>query len=288
MPVFAAYSQEALDREYDNRGKVPNAGALVERWYAEGEAARRQLSCDLDIPYGDHERHRLDVFPAGRPGGPILAFIHGGYWHSRDKAMGHFLAPPFVAAGITVVSIGYRLCPEVSIGGVIDDVTAAVRWIADHAADLGAAPGELYVAGHSAGGHLTAMLLGPDGPGPDVIKGGCSVSGLHDLEPIRLCFLNEHLRIPAERVADWSPIAIARARAAGKRLSPLIVTVGGNEGPEYLRQRDELADALRAGRAPVEVVDVPGGDHFTALEALADVHHPLNQAMLRLILAPSF
>jgi arylformamidase len=115
------------------------------------------------------------------------------------------------------------------------------------------------------------------------------VSGLHDLEPIRLSYLNEQLHLRAEDVAGLSPIALAHGLAPGeRRLPPLIATVGGDEGPEYLRQRDQLVAALRAARQPVQSVDVPGGDHFTALEAFGDPHHELCQAMLRLILAPGF
>lgn len=288
MTVFGSYDQAALDGQYDNRAKVPEAGSIVDRWMAAGAEARAQLSCDLDIAYGADPRQRIDVFPAARGGGPVLAFIHGGYWHSRDRTLVHFLAPTFVAADVTFVSIGYRLCPDVGMADVASDVRQALVHLHAGAADHGADPGRLHVAGHSAGGHLAALMCGPAGC-PDLLKGGCSVSGLHDLEPIRLSFLNQHLNLTAVDVPRLSPIAIARGLAPGTAaLPPLIVTVGGDEGAEYLRQRDELVAALRAARQPVSSVDVPDGNHFTALEAFGDPHHPLCQAMLRLILAPSF
>lgn len=288
MTVFGAYDQEALDAQYNNQLKVPEAPEIAARWMARGEEARNQLSCDLDVAYGPHERHRLDVFPAARPDAPILAFIHGGYWHSRDKTLVHFLAPTFVAADVTLVSVEYRLCPEVAMAEVVADVSAAVEWIHGNADRVGGRSNRLHVAGHSAGGHLTAMLCGPAGR-PDLLKGGCSVSGLHDLEPIRLCYLNQHLHMAAEDVPGLSPIAIARSLDKGStRLPPLIATVGMDEGPEYLRQRDELVAALHAGGQPALSVDVPGGNHFTALEAFGDPHHALCQAMLRQMLAPGF
>ncbi|NQW08899.1 MAG: alpha/beta hydrolase [Alphaproteobacteria bacterium] len=288
MTVFGGYGQDDLDAQYDNRRKVPEAGAISDRWLALGAEARGQLSCDLDLPYGTHERQRLDVFPAARRDAPILAFIHGGYWHMRDRTLVHFLAPTFVAADITFVSVGYRLCPEVQVADVVADVRAAVGWLHDHAADIGGSANKLYVAGHSAGGHLAAMLCGPAGH-PDKIKGGCSVSGLHDLEPIRLCYLNEQLHLQPDDVPKLSPIALAQGlRAETGTLPPLIATVGGDEGPEYLRQRDDLVAALRAARQPAESLDLPGRNHFTALEAFGDPHHPLCLAMLRLILAPRF
>lgn len=286
MSVFRDYDQAALDAQYDNRRKVPESAAIAERWLAAGAEARGLLSCDLGLAYGSHERHALDVFPAARGDAPILAFVHGGYWHSRDRGLPHFLAPAFVAADVTFMSIGYRLCPEVTVAEVAADVGAALRWIHAHGGELGGDPGRLFVAGHSAGGHLAALMAGPAGV-PELLKGACSVSGLHDLEPIRLSYLNQQLHLEPDDVAGLSPITLARGlRPGDHRLPPVIATVGMDEGPEYLRQRDELVAALRAARQPVESVDVPGGNHFTALQAFGDPHHRLCQAMLRLILAP--
>jgi len=288
MTVFESYDQAGLDAQYNNQAKVPDVGAIVGPWLARGEEARGQLSCDLDLAYGPHERQRVDVFPSARPDAPILAFIHGGYWHSRDKSLVHFLAPTFVAADVTFVSIGYRLCPEVTMADVVADVTAAIDWIHGNGARVGGRVDRLHVAGHSAGGHLAAMLCGPSGR-PGLLKGGCSVSGLHDLEPIRLCYLNQHLNLRPADVAPLSPLALAEGlEKGGDRLPPLIATLGLDEGPEYLRQRDALVTALHAAGQPALSIDVEGGNHFTALEAFGDPHHPLCQAMLRQILAPGF
>ena len=287
--IFGGYDRAGLDREYDNRAKVADAGAMLEDWLVNGKAARASMSCRLDVPYGPHERHKLDIFPVSKPGAPILAFVHGGYWHMRDKTMVHFIAPFYVAAGINFVSIGYRLCPEVGIGDVVEDVRDALGWVHGHAAGFDGNAEQLYVAGHSAGGHLAAMMCGPSGMAPGMLKGGCSISGLHDLEPIRLCYLNDSLGLDEATARTLSPIALAEALQLGAEdLPPLILTAGGDEGAEYLRQRDALAIALRAARQPVSIVESPGANHFSACEAFCDPTHPLSDAMLRLILAPRF
>ncbi len=288
-PIFGIYDQEGLDREYNNRAKIPNAAEQAEDWMRRGAEARDMLSCDLDIPYGTLHRQSLDIFPAAKQGAPVMIFIHGGYWHSRDKTLGHFLAPTFVAADVTLVCLGYRLCPEVTVADVLSDVRAGATWVAENIGARGGDTARLHLAGHSAGGHLTAMLAGPLGLPGGMIKSACTISGLHDLEPIRLCYLNEHLNLTEADVPGLSPIALAQGLAPGSAaLPPLIVTTGGAEGREYLRQRDELVDALRTAGQPVRVVDQPGGDHFSACTALGDPNSELCQTVLRQIFAPSF
>ena len=287
--VFRGLDREALDREYDNRRKIADAARLIERWYREGEVARRSMSCLLDVAYGPDERQCYDVFPAAVSAAPVLVFIHGGYWQSRDRTMMHFLAPFYVAAGVTFVSVGYRLCPDVTLGAVVADVRDAVLRIHATARDVNANPDRLFVAGHSAGGHLAALTCGPAGPGRGVVKGGCSISGLHDLEPVRLCYLNDTLHLDDEDCARYGPVEIVRSHQGRDiDLPPLLLTTGSEEGPEYLRQRDALASVLRRARQPVSIVENPGANHFTACEAFADPAHPLSEAMLRLIFSPGF
>lgn len=289
MAVFGEYDQAGLDREYDNRAKVADAAEQISAWEAGGAEARAQLSCDLDITYGPQDRQKLDIFPTAKRGAPTLAFIHGGYWHRNDKSHAHFLAPGFVAAEVNFVALGYRLCPEVTVADIVEDIRAGLIWTAENADQFGGDGREVYVAGHSAGGHLAAMMCGPDGVGKSVVKGGCSISGLHDLEAIRMTYLNDQLHMDQEMAHRLSPIALAEEMSVAKgELPPLMLTVGGDEGPEYLRQRDQLGERLREKGQPVDIVDVPGHNHFTILSAFGNPTHPLGEAMLRLIFAPSF
>ena len=94
------------------------------------------LTCKLDIKYGPDDMQSMDIFPINKPMGPILAFIHGGYWSSRSKSIGRFLAPFYTAAGVNFISIGYRLCPAVQIGSIVKDIRNCLDWIFENAGNL--------------------------------------------------------------------------------------------------------------------------------------------------------
>tara|TARA_Y100000588_G_scaffold390915_1_gene497982 strand:+ start:426 stop:1307 length:882 start_codon:yes stop_codon:yes gene_type:complete len=289
VQVYRNFSQEELDREYDNLEKVANADKIIETWKKKGEQVSSLLSCQLNIRYGQHDRQALDIFPANSAGGPVLAFIHGGYWCRQDKSIARFLAPLYVAAEINFVCVGYRLCPEVAIGDVVADIRSALGWLYKNAKKFGGNGNKLYVAGHSAGGHLAAVMCGPLGPGPEYLKGGCSISGLHDLEPIRLSFLNSSLSLSQEEARRLSPIWLSQERGADDiEYPPLIIAVGSTEGSEYMRQSNQLESALRKAGQPTNSLKIENGNHFSACEAFADPSSSLSDAMLRLIFSPRF
>lgn len=285
--VYQKLSQEALDREYNNLEKVVDAEKIIEKWVKLGNEACSLLSCRLDIEYGRHERQSLDVFPTHIPGAPILTFLHGGYWSSRDKSICRFLAPFYVAAGVNFVSMGYRLCPEVSIRDIINDAHSGLKWLHQNGESFNADPQQLFVAGHSSGGHLAAIMCGPEGP--NYLRGGCSISGIHDLDPIRFSFLNSRLRISSTDSIQMSPIALLDSlENYGSKLPPIILAVGSNEGKEYIRQSEELAMSLAAAKQPCVSLQIENGNHFTACEAFSDPASSISNEMLRLIFAPRF
>ncbi len=279
-PVFRAYDRAALDREYDNRGKVADFADYLARYPRESEATRRALPVRVDVPYGASPAETLDVFPAaGSLPAPVQVFIHGGYWRALDKRDFSFVARAFHPAGAAVVVVNYALIPAVDMAELVRQCRAAVAWVYRHAPSFGGDPGRIFVSGHSAGGHLTAMCLATDwaafGVPGDVVKGGCGISGLYDLEPIRLCYLNETLGLTPEAARRHSPIHL---RPTGD--APLLLPVGGLEGPEYHRQSEELAAAW-GGRIPCEVLDMPGIHHFSIVSQLEDPGSELSRAILR-------
>jgi arylformamidase len=274
-PVFRDYDQKALDAEYNNRVKVKDAMDWIARYGGESARTRAELPMRFDVPYGAHHAERLDVFPAARPGAaPVHVFIHGGYWHRMDKVDFSFVARSLRPAGAATVVLNYGLVPSIDLDELVRQCRAAIAWVHRHAAQWGGDASRIAVSGHSAGGHLVAMLLATDwsafGVPGDVVKAACAISGLYDLEPIRLCYLNEVLALTAEAARRNSPVRLAPSSSA-----PLILAVGGSEGPEYHRQTEELAAAWRAHGVPIEVRDMEGHDHFSIMGELQSPFSPL-------------
>jgi arylformamidase len=275
-PIYREYDRAGLDAQYFLRGAVLDFQQHFDRWQASSAAARAALPGRLDIAYGAHPLERFDLFPADRTGdaaqaAPVLVFIHGGYWHSLDKDRFSFIAPPWVARGIAFVSLNYPLCPEVAFDDLVGAVRRGLAWISRHGFGLGIDPARIVVAGHSAGGHLTARLLAER---PAGVVGACAVSGIYDLDPIRLCFLNDQVRLDEAAVARHSPIRLIPPAAP-----PLVLAVGADETPEFLRQQADFAAAWQAPERPVETVVLPGLHHFNAVDALADPDQPLFHAV---------
>lgn len=274
-----------LDAQYDNRARVPDAAAILSRWAIASAAAREGSPRKrLDLRYGDGPNETLDVFPTDRPDAPVLMFIHGGYWRALDKSDLSFVAPAFVADGATVVVPNYALCPAVTIEDIALQMARALAWTWRHAAEWGADPSRMALAGHSAGGHLVAMLaccrwkqLGEDLPA-NPFAGALAISGLYDLEPIRLTpFLKDDLRITPQQVARLSPAFFARPQGA-----KLYATVGSEESDEFLRHNQLIRDQWGPTAVPV-CETIPRANHFTVLESLVDPAGRLHELALRLL-----
>lgn len=281
-----------LDRQYNNRALVPEHAAHFERWAADSAQAREQLPGLLNVAYGHGPGETLDVFPAAGPPGrapaPVLVFIHGGYWRSLDKSDHSFLAPAFVRQGACVVVPNYALCPAVTIPQIALQMTQALAWVYRHIGAHGADPQRITVVGHSAGGHLAAMLLacqwarvGADLPSA-LVKNALSISGVFDLEPLRHTpFLQDSLRLTAQQVRQTSPAGFPAPPVVHGR-GTLAAVAGASESDEFVRQNALIQRAW--GHEVVSVCEtLPGLNHFSVLEALIAPKHRLHKLAKKLL-----
>ena len=260
-----------LDTQYNNRARIPEHPQIFEHWRERSAVVRERRATRLDLAYGDGPNETLDVFPAEgtSAAAPVLVFIHGGWWRSLDKADHAFIAPAFTQAGAVVVVPNYALCPAVAIEAIALQMVRALAWTYRHVALHGGDPQRIVVAGHSAGGHLAAMLMccdwravGADLPA-GLVRDALAVSGVFDLEPIRRTpFLQPDLRLTEAAAARLSPV---RFPAPAGRLFAL---AGGDESEEFIRQNRLIRDAW-GGRAVPVCDTVAGANHLTILHDLA-------------------
>ena len=278
MRVYRDYTQRELELQYDSAARAPALQALRDaqtRWTeAETARARAGLRCRLDIPYGTGPREAFDLFFAEPPSPPLLVFIHGGYWKSRDKGQFGWIAPPFVARGIAVAALGYPLCPEVRLTEVVEACRRGLSRIHAMAGTLGFDAGAIHVAGHSAGGHLCAMMLATDwsryGAPADLVKSATAVSGIYDLTPLGMVAVHADLKLDHREVETLSPL-----RLSPRVNCPLAITVGAAEAAEFVRNATELAAAWRSRGVPVSVFEAPGFHHFDILNTFTTPGDPL-------------
>ena len=276
-----------LQAQYDNRARVPGFAGHLERWASASRLVREQAPCTLDLPYGDGPGATLDVFPPSRPvagGAPVLVVIHGGYWRALDKSDFSYVAPAFTEAGALVLVPNYALAPAVDIELIVLQMTQAVAWAWRNAAAHGGNPARIAVAGHSAGGHLAAMLLscrwkqvGDDLPAQP-LAGALSISGVYDLEPLRHTpFLQADLRLTPASVARLSPAFFPRPKGG-----PLYAVVGLEESDEFLRQNQLIRDVWGPTTVPV-CETVARTNHFSVVEGLANPKARVHHLALRLL-----
>jgi len=261
---------QALEAQYNARAARPDYDDVMEDWIRRSEAFRSSSGGFLDAAYGPGERHRLDIFTADNSG-PTLVYLHGGYWQRGDKSAYSFVAEPFVARGVNVVLMNYSLCPEATVPGITDEVRQGLSWLYRNGSEYGLAATRINLTGHSAGGHLTAMMLatpwneiGADLPA-DLVKSGIPISGLYDLEPLRNTTINRAARIDAEAVRTCSPQQLDPAPGAR-----VLAVVGGDETRAFHDQAASLARRWSQAGARVEQYTEPGVDHFDVVNRLAD------------------
>lgn len=271
------------EREYNARAAIPEHPLIFARWAQQAALARRAQAALIDLAYGDGGGERLDLFPARGESAPLLVFIHGGYWRSLDKRDFSWLAPPFVARGVAVALLNYGLAPATPIEEIVRQVLRALAWLHQRGDRYGFDPQRIFVCGHSAGAHLTAMAMAAqwtvfDRRLPaDLVKGGLAISGLYDLEPLlHAPFVNVDLQLTPARAARLSPLRLPAATDA-----PLCLAVGALESSEFRRQTRAMARHW-PHQVARELV-LAGCNHLTVCDELGRAGSDLYAAALDLV-----
>jgi arylformamidase len=283
--VFLDYDQAELDAAYDQSVWAPNQRQITGRYATNSELARMRLGPPRRLAYGPTEIERLDVYSPKRRNAPVMVFIHGGAWRTGRAGDYAFLAENFVRAGAHFVALDFTPVQELggSLLAMADQVRRAVAWCWRNAAGFGGDPARLYVSGHSSGGHLAGVVAATDwrrdfGLPPDVVKGTVCVSGMYELQPVRLSARANYVKFTDETVQELSAI-----RHIDRINAPMLVAYGTLETPEFQRQNREFAAALRASGKPTLLVVADGYNHFEIVETLGNPYGPVGRPALELM-----
>ena len=260
-----------LEKGYNVRLLVDDFDGLIEKWSNWSEDFRSNADSSLNCQYGNGEKDKLDIFRCGKPNAPLFIFIHGGYWQRGDKSIYSFVAESFVNSGIDVALIGYQLCPGASMTNIVEKIREAIVWIWNNANDYSISKHRINVSGHSAGGHITGMVLATDWSTisndlpKDIVKTGVPISGLYQLDPIRETTIADALGLD-----DKESLALSPHFFEPKTDAPILVTLGGGETPEFHWQTDNFVQQWQSFKAPLDYFAEPKVDHFGVVERISN------------------
>ena len=275
--IYGNYNQEELDLEYDMRRRCPHFAETFASMEIHNKRVVSNYECLLDVSFGKSTGEKLDIWP-GRGGAPILLFIHGGYWKAFDKDMFRFMAERFIEVGVCVVLNNYDLCAKVTMDEITRQNREALSWIYKNASRFGGDQGRIHVTGHSAGGHLTGMLMATNwedyGLPFDVVNGAVPLSGLFDLEPLRVSYLNDDLHMNKDESRRNSPLL-----NIPKWMPPTVVAVGGGETNEFRRQSRIYTDECRKNGFDVSYLEVGNHDHVNVAGEYRNKLSPLTSTI---------
>jgi arylformamidase len=271
--VFLHYTQEELDRNFDQRTWAKNALELIALYPARAKAARARFAHTANVRYGEHPDEVLDIFPARGGGGLVQVFVHGGAWRNFTKDDFSFVADAFVPAGVHTVVINFSKLPEPRLPGVVDQVSRAVAWIRSNAASFGGDAGRIHLCAHSSGAHLAAAALQSAHLG--FVQATALVSGPYYLEPAMLSRHTAHVMLEPHEVVALSP-----GLHADRMPCPVLLAHAENDTDEFRRQTLAFAGALeKAGRLH-KLIDCPGVNHYELMTKYAEPGHALVRAIL--------
>ena len=267
--VYLDYTQDELDRAYDQRVWASNADEILRRCEAASVAARAGLFHRSGVAYGPGADELLDIFAAARENAPIHVHIHGGSWRHLTKDNQSYLAPAFVAAGAVSIMLNFSVIPNVRIPEMVAQIRRAIAWIYHNAESFGGNKNQIHLTGDSSGAHLGGVMATTDWPDfglpADVITSASLLSGMYDLRPVMLSARRNFVTLTPEEVEDFSALLhLDRLRTR------ILIAYGTRESPEFLRQSKEFFAAAKAAGVRIRAIEIPGANHYEMHELLGE------------------
>ncbi len=281
-PMFLEYSQEQLDKAYDQSFWAPQMAELEAGDGTKSAEVRRKMPPRTER-YGGSETNLIDIFtPPGAEDVPVVVFIHGGAWTRNSRLDASFPAPTLVGQGAAYLAPDFGSLNTIRLPEMVENCRLALEWTVRNAASFGGDAKRVYLVGHSSGAHLAGCALITEwtkrGLPADAIKGALLMSGMYDLYPVRLSSRSKFLHITPEEETAASPM-----RHLDKIACPIAIASADEDSPEFKRQSAVFADALQGmGKLASRTVAF-NADHFQEDDHLGQPDSEISKALFSLM-----
>ena len=276
--VFLDYTQEELDRNFDQRAWVSDADALLRNHAVMSERARQRLRGTFDLRYGPCADETLDFFPADAPGAPLVIFVHGGAWRASSKESHSFVANAYVPAGISVAIPEFGKLPGTAMPDVVEQIRRVIEWAGQSAGSFGCDAGNLHLVGHSSGAHLAATAVTAD-RSPVTVRSLACISGIYDLIPVMLSARRHYVHLSPQEAVRLSPL-----RHLQNLTCKTSVFFAEGDSMEFKRQSQIFADSLEAAGKLFSSRRFEA-NHYDVLDMLDSPESLLSRALRQVALA---
>jgi arylformamidase len=282
--VWLDMDQRELDDAYDQRVYAPNRDHIADRRLANNEKVRAIIGMPERVAYGEAEIEGLDIYRTTRADAPVNVFVHGGAWKGGRSAQAAYLAEPFVRAGAHFVAVDFNNVLETDgdLFPMVDQIRRALAWVHRNARSFGGDREKLYLTGHSSGAHLSGCAVITDwsqyDAPADILKGALLGSGMYDLKAVRLSKRSAYVKF-----TDAMEDALSPQRHIDKINTPLVLTYGSLETPEFQRQSRDFYTALKAAGKPAQLLEGRSYNHFETQETLGNPYGFMGRACMQMI-----
>jgi arylformamidase len=283
-PVWLDLDQEELDAYYDNDGFVTNHDAINERREANNEIALARIGRPEIFSYGPSDIEKIEIYRSQAPSAPVAMFLHGGAWRGGRAGQVAYMAECFIDAGAHFAPVDFAsvLNTEGNLFTLVEQVRRATVWVYRNARSFGGDPNRIYLIGHSAGGHLGGCAVTTDweaqGLPRDILKGALLGSGMYDLKPVRLSRRSDYVSF-----TDAMEEALSPQRHIDRIHTPIFLTYGAFETPEFQRQSRDFYAALIAAGKPAKIFEGIGYNHYETQETLGSPYGFMGRVALEMM-----